>query len=267
MAEVQVLARYAALATAFGLAVADTLAWDTPLTDETAPLELWSHSGDNGPENWGRLSSEFSTCTTGQLQSPISLNTQLATGTTCQPLRFRYRSSSLYATNDGKALRLGYDRGSFLVINGLSYELVEVRFHVPGEHMIDGLVPDGELQLIHGNNRGDIAIVAIPMMAGPRVNRILRRILEYAPSNQGEKYYGRNIGVNALFMMPGRKEYFAYMGSLTRPPCTEGVHWYVMREALEVDAGDLRRLTQLIAPNSRPLQPQNGRTVIQTCAP
>jgi carbonic anhydrase len=246
---------------------ADAYAWQPDFSGAQDLSARWSHSGDDGPQHWGELSPEFVACATGRLQSPVPLGAAEATAAPCQPLRFRYRSSALYLTNDGQALRLGYDRGSYLVIDGLSYELAELRFHVPAEHVVDGRVADGELQFIHGNNRGDLAIVAVPLVAGTRVNQIMRRMIEHAPSVAGEQFYGRNIGINALFLLPGRKHYYSYPGSLTRPPCTEGVRWYVLRDALEVELGDLRRLAQLVGPNARPLQPLDGRMVTKVCEP
>jgi len=242
-------------------------AWERELQPAGGTAPDWSHSGENGPDHWGELSPAYASCGVGRLQSPIALDGSSAVLGPCMPLRFRYRSSALYITNDGRALRLGYDRGSYLLVDGLSYELVELRFHVPAEHSIDGRMADAELQLIHGNNRGDIAILSVPMVAGHRVNQILRRVLDHAPSAPGEQYLGRNVGVNALFLIPGRKDYYAYRGSLTRPPCTEQVRWYVLRAPLEVDAGDLRRLAQLVAPNTRPLQPRGDRTIVKSCEP
>jgi len=242
--------------------------WQSPLSDpEGVAGDLWGYAGERGPAYWADLSPEYRACGSGDLQSPIALNAANAIPAPCEPLRFRYRSSSLYIKNEGVGLRLGYDRGSYLVVDGLSYELVEMRFHVPGEHVIDGRVADAELQLIHGNNRGDIAIVAVPVRAGRRVNQTLRRILEHAPSLPGEQFFGRNIGINALFVLPSRKDYFAYRGSLTRPPCTEGVRWLVLHEPLEVDVVDIRRLAQLAGTNARPLQPVRGRPIHKACMP
>ena len=241
-------------------------AWQAQLSKMDGAVPEWSYGGEQGPARWGALQSSYAVCGNGRLQSPVPLNTSSARFHACIPLRFRYRSTSLQLVNDGNALRLGYDRGSYLVIDGLSYELVELRFHVPGEHAIDGRVPDGEIELIHGNNRGDIAIVSVPIETGHRVNQTLRRILDNAPAAAGKAAYGRNIGVNAVFLLPARRSYFAYEGSLTRPPCKEGVLHYVLDTPLEVAASDLARLAQIAGANARPLQPLNGRRVDHLCA-
>ncbi|WP_462320729.1 carbonic anhydrase [Halochromatium sp.] len=245
---------------------ANTQAWQARVSDMTASVPEWSYSGERGPSHWAEISASYSGCGSGRLQSPVPIETAAAQFRPCTPLRFRYRSSSLHLVNDGTALRLGYDRGSYLVIDGLSYELVELRFHVPGEHAIDGRIADGEIELIHGNNRGDIAILSVPLEAGNRVNQTLRRILDKAPLAAGKTAYARNIGVNAVFLLPARRSYFRYDGSMTRPPCQEGVHRYVMETPLEIAASDLARLAQITSANARPLQPLGARRVERLCA-
>lgn len=229
-------------------------------------LPEWAYSGEYGPAHWSELNAAYTRCGNGTMQSPVPIDTSSARFQPCVPLRFRYRSSSLQLVNDGTALRLRYDRGSYLIIEGLSYELVELRFHVPGEHAIDGRIPDGEIELIHGNNRGDIAILSVPLEAGKRVNQMFRRILENAPTRVGTNAYGRNIGINALFLLPSRRSYFTYLGSQSRPPCEEGVHRYVLETPLEVAASDLARMAQVVGANARPLQPLQGRTITHLCA-
>lgn len=244
---------------------ANAQAWQARVSDMTTSIPQWSYSGERGPSHWAEMDPSYARCGSGRLQSPVPIETAAALFQPCTPLRFRYRSSSLHLVNDGTALRLSYDRGSYLVIDGLSYELVELRFHVPGEHALDGRIADGEIELIHGNNRGDIAILSVPLEAGSRVNQTLRRILDNAPLAAGKSAYGRNIGVNAVFLLPARRSYFRYEGSMTRPPCKEGVHRYVMEAPLEVAASDLARLAQITGANARPLQPLGSRRVERLC--
>ena len=250
---------------AFLLLAANVDAWQARVSGMSASVPDWSYSGERGPSHWSDLDSAYARCASGQLQSPISIETAATLFQPCTPLRFRYRSSSLRLVNDGNALRLGYDRGSYLLIDGLSYELVELRFHVPGEHAIDGRILDGEIELIHGNNRGDIVIVSVPIEAGSRANQTLRRILENAPLTAGKNAYARNIGVNAVFLLPTRRSYFRYEGSMTRPPCEEGVRRFVLDTPLEIAASDLARLAQVVGFNARPLQQIGSRQVVRRC--
>lgn len=251
---------------AFLLLAANAHAWQARSSNLSGSVPDWSYSGAQGPGHWADLNTAYDRCASGRLQSPIPIETAATLLQPCTPLRFRYRSSSLHLVNDGNALRLGYDRGSYLVIDGLSYELVELRFHVPGEHAIDGRLSDGEIELIHGNNRGDIAVVSVSIEAGNRSNQTLRRILDNAPLVAGKNAYGRNIGVNALFLLPARRAYFRYEGSMTRPPCQEGVHRYVIETPLEIAASDLARLAQIVGSNARPLQEVGSRQVERRCA-
>ncbi|WP_295543396.1 carbonic anhydrase family protein [uncultured Thiohalocapsa sp.] len=258
----------ALLALASVVAATPAIAWQSGIAvPDPKAMPQWRYTGERGPEHWSELDPSYGACAHTDTQSPVALTESMAVVAACEPLRFRYRSSPLYVTNDGRALRLGYDRGSHLLVAGLSYELVELRFHAPAEHVINGSRADAELQLIHANNRGDIAVVAVALMPGPRANSMLQRLLEHAPRRSGESFYGRNVGVNPLFLLPGRKDYFAYRGSVTRPPCTEGVHWYVMRTPLEVADADLQRLAGFMEPNARPLQPLGGRRVTKACGP
>lgn len=253
-------------ASALMLPLTQVKAWQTRLSEMSTPLPEWSYAGERGPGHWGELNASYLRCASGRLQSPVPLETAAAVFQSCVPLRFRYRSTSLRLVNDGTALRLSYDRGSFLMIDGLSYELVEVRFHVPAEHAIDGLIPDAEIEFIHGNNRGDLTILSVPVEAGNRVNQTFRRILQHAPARPGEQAYGRNIGVNAVFLLPARRSYFRYQGSTTRPPCEEGVDRFVLDTPLELEQSDLARLAQLVGQNARPLQPLGAREVARVCA-
>jgi carbonic anhydrase len=260
--------QHASLGAALIALAGSAYGWERELPSSSSRATTpWEYTGERGPERWGTLSSDYAICSQGAEQSPIELVSPRTLTVPCEPLRFRYRSSSLFIANEGNALRLGYDRGSFLVVSGLSYELVELRVHVPAEHRIDGNVADAELQLIHGNNRGDIAILSVPIRAGHRSNRIFSRIVELAPGERGEQRYRRNVGINAMFLLPGRKDYFNYRGSLTRPPCTEGVHWYVLRTPLEVDREDMERLQQLVVGSGRPVQAIGSREVNLICAP
>lgn len=223
------------------------------------PVPVWSYAGENGPERWAELAPEFTACR-GERQSPVDLRD--ARLLTYSPLQFRYRSSTLSLVNDGRSLRALYRPGSYLAVGGRDYQLEEFHFHVPGEHRINGAGADMELQLVHRDPQGQVAIVAVPMKAGRRMNTTLTRIWDHIPAAGGTSYYDRQSGINPLFLLPPNRSYFSYPGSLTEPPCTEGVEWFVLTEPVEVDESYLYRLRQVIGHNARPVQPLNGRPVI-----
>jgi carbonic anhydrase len=178
------------------------------------------------------------------------------------PLLFRYRSNALSVVNDGRSVRVDYPPGSYLVVGGREYELTRFHFHVPAEHHINGARADMELQLEHRDHRGRTAVVAVLMKAGRRMNSTLSRIWEHMPGRPNQRFHGEQTGINPVFLLPNDRSYFTYVGSLTEPPCTEGIDWFVLAQPVEVDGSYIRRLMQTIGTNARPLQPLNGRAVL-----
>lgn len=219
----------------------------------------WSYSGPRGPEHWGELDTAYRLCAAGELQSPIDIaETQRLAYI---PLLFRYRSQLLEAENTGRGVRLISPPGSALVIRGQAYDLAEFSFHAPGQHRFQGVPAEAEIHLLHRDNQGGHAIVAVRLRAGERENRILNRILDYFPMRTGERVRLRQVGINPLFLLPVERSYYRYTGSLVTPPCTEPVLWLVFREPLEVSAAQIQRIAQATGTNARPVQPLNGRPV------
>jgi carbonic anhydrase len=236
--------------------------WQSPLFGpaESEQRDVpWSYQGDTGPKHWGALDKEFSACG-GEQQSPVDLRGGRSLA--YSPLTFRYRSNPLSILNDGRSVRVEYLPGSHLIAGGREYELTGFHFHLPGEHRINGAAADMEIQLVHRDRRGRIAVVAVPIRAGRRMNSTLSRIWDHMPPVGGQRYYGRQVGINPMFLLPARHDYYTYVGSLTEPPCTEGVEWFVLKEPLEVDYSYIHRLAQVVGSNARPVQPLNGRAVL-----
>lgn len=223
------------------------------------PVAEWSYAGATGPAHWAELAPEYAACK-GRSQSPVELGG--ARPAPYVPLAFQYQSRPLHIVNDGRQIRVRYPPGSSLLVRGRRYELVEFHVHAPGEHRIAGIPPDLEFQLHHRDHQGRLAIVAILGRAGHRPNSTLQRIVEHLPPLGGESYYGRQVGINPLFLLPSRREYFRYAGSLTEPPCTEGAEWFVLSTPLEVEAAVLHHFHRVLENNARPVQPLHGRPVL-----
>lgn len=219
----------------------------------------WSYSGASGSEHWGELSPAYAACAEGERQSPIDIRS--AQRMPYVPLMFQYRSHPLEASNDGRGVHVQAPPGSELRIRGDAYQLVGLHFHVPGEHRIDGVGSAAEIHLEHRGPAGETVMVAVPVRAGRRVNSILKRIVEHLPMRPGERVEARRIGINPLFLLPTRRDYFVYDGSLDVPPCTEPVRWFVMAHPLEVDASQIQQLARATGSNAREVQPADGRTV------
>lgn len=248
------------LVLAAGLAApAQAIQWPTREAKPAAPH--WGYEGEQGPAHWGDLSPEFATCKEGKAQSPIDI--RYGRRMDYQPLSFQYRSDTLAVTNDGHRIRVDSGPGSFLVVNGHEYALQQYQFHAPSEHRIQGAQADMEMQLVHRDAQGRIAVVAVLMTAGRRINSTFTRIADALPLLEGESFYGRQVATNPLFLLPPERSYFSYPGSLTTPPCTEEVDWFVMAEPVEVDGLLLARFREAMGANARPVQPDNARPVLR----
>lgn len=242
-----------------GVLAAPVQAFQWPSRAPKPESPQWSYTGEQGPAHWGDLSPELATCKEGKEQSPIDI--RYAQRRDYEPLLFQYRSDSLSVTNEGRGLRVDAGPGSFLIVDGHEYALQQYHFHTPGEHLVQGARADMELHLVHRDAQGQVAVVAVLMQAGRRVNSTLKRIAEALPPVPGETFYGRQVATNPLFLLPHERSYFAYRGSLTTPPCSEGVTWFVLAEPVEVEGALVARFRQLMGANARPVQPDNARPV------
>ena len=253
----------AALAAAVLLPVSgDVLAWPfgpAPAVPVGAFATDWGYQGETAPAHWSELGSGYATCAEGRRQSPIDLRPTV--GALAEHLSFAYRSSPLSLVNDGRLIWGDHLAGSHLIFDERRYELVRYQFHTPSEHRIDGRAADMEVQLVHRDAVGHFLIVAVMVEAGRRSNSILRRIAEHLP-DPGERFYGGQVGVNPLFLLPNDRDHLAYPGSLTVPPCTEGVDWLVLSTPLVADAAVVQRFRQAMGANARPVQPVAGRPVV-----
>lgn len=253
---------FVALAAALSLlASGEALAWPfapAPAAVTSAALD-WGYRGEVGPSHWAELDPGYAACAAGMRQSPIDLRPTAAAP--AGPLSFAYRSSPLSLVNDGRLIWGDAFAGSHLTVEGHRYELVRYQFHAPSEHRIDGRAAELEVQLVHRDTAGRLLVVAVLIEPGRRANSMLRRIADHLPP-PGEAFYGGQVGINPLFLLPSARDHLVYPGSLTVPPCTEGVEWLVLRAPLVVDAPVIERFQQALGANARPLQPAGRRPVV-----
>ena len=219
----------------------------------------WSYQGETGPSNWAALSEKNETCASGAYQSPIDIGQ-------VQPAKlpriaFHYRSNSLSITHTGHTVESEYESGSYLRLGGVRYDLKRLHFHSPSEHTLLGRRSALEAHLEHEGPKGEQLVVAVLMHPGKRPNSMLNRIAANLPTAEGKSYKDRRSGVNPTFLLPASRRYFSYTGSLTTPPCTEGVRWIVFTESMEVPARDIRRFKAVLGQNARPVQALNKHRV------
>ncbi len=218
----------------------------------------WSYSGPMGVENWHKLSKAFAACREGKRQSPIDIRDGVKAQPT--PITFNYKPSSLHVSNDGHTIRLLYDRGSNIVVNETTYELEQVHFHAPAEERVKGRTYDMAVHLEHRARDGGIAIVAVLVILGEE-NDFIRKVWNHLPLDVGLVEKSTKVKIDAGQLLPLIQGYYTYMGSLTTPPCTEGVRWIVMRTPVRASRAQVQTLSRVVDRNARPVQAANGRLV------
>jgi len=220
----------------------------------------WGYAGNEGPEFWGSLSSKFALCDSGKNQSPIDL-----TGFTeaeLAPLEFSYTTEAANLVNNGHSIQANYQPGSSLTVDGHTFELKQFHFHVPSENHIDGQSYPMEAHLVHADKDGNLAVVAVMFEQG-EANPVVDALWQQLPLHAGDEaeLAGK---VNVEAMLPESRDYYRFNGSLTTPPCSEGVWWLVMKQPVSVSQAQIDKFAEAIPhPNNRPVQPVNARTVLK----
>ncbi|HKU59939.1 MAG TPA: carbonic anhydrase family protein [Gemmatimonadales bacterium] len=218
----------------------------------------WSYGGDTGPGHWGDLESDYSACKSGTRQSPIDIHK--AEPAHLPALHFAYQAVPLTIVNNGHTIQVNYAPGSFVRIEGHQYQLVQFHFHHPSEEKVDGHAYDMVAHLVHKDAEGHLAVVAVLLTKG-QANSLIRTLWEHLPQRVGHEETVPHVRVNAADFLPKHRGYYAFDGSLTTPPCTEGVRWIVLREPRELSPSEIATFDKLYHDNARPTQPSNGRAV------
>ncbi|MEQ8757260.1 MAG: carbonic anhydrase family protein [Coleofasciculus sp. G1-WW12-02] len=217
----------------------------------------WGYSGDASPKNWGNLSPKFETCKLGKEQSPINLNDKSASS--AKSLEFTYKNTPFKVINNGHAIEVDYKAGSYIEIEGKRYELLQFHFHSPSEHRVKGEAYPMEAHLVHKSQDGQLAVVGVFLKEG-QYNPFIETLWANILTHKGERIV-RGVTINASALPPQDKSYYHYTGSLTTPPCTEGVEWYVLKQPIEISSQQLAKFKSVYSGNARPVQPLNQRVI------
>lgn len=217
----------------------------------------WTYEGEEGPENWGTLAEDFDTCAKGVNQSPIDLVPDV--GADLPALNFDYTNPGVQEINTGHAIQEEVNPGNFVTFLDDRFELKQFHFHSPSEHTVGGEHFPMEVHLVHQDKNDDYLVVGLMFEEGAR-----NEILDMLPSfrkQRGEDPYGDPIDIDML--ITNRGDYFLYNGSLTTPPCTEGVQWVVIKQPIIASPDQIQHYHDLLGfDNNRPIQPHNSRLVV-----
>ena len=178
-----------------------------------------------------------------------------------QPIEFHYITGSVTLENDGHTIVVHVNPGSYIIAGGVRYELQQYDFHHPTEHAVQGKLTEMDVHLLHKSADGKVAIIAVRLVEDrDKPNAVLAMLWPHLPTTAGKTAKVTEM-VNAGGLLPSDRGYWTYMGSLTRPPCTEGVRWFVFENEITLGREQLRAFTAIFKMNSRPLQGMHGRRI------
>ncbi len=220
----------------------------------------WGYQGDAGPAAWGGLKSEYSLCKSGERQSPIDIRGGLAVN--LDPVRFDYQASKFAVQDNGHTVQVKPAPGNSIDIAGRRFELQQFHFHRPSEERIDGRQFEMSLHLVHKDEQGRLAVVALLFDQG-LPNAVVQSVWNNLPLERGEAMPAREA-LELAALLPNDRRYYTYMGSLTTPPCSEGVQWIVMRAPQSLTAEQIAIFSRIYPMNARPVQSAAGRRILQS---
>lgn len=216
----------------------------------------WSYEGEGGPENWGSLSEEYVTCADGSAQTPIDI-VDPATADLADPV-LNYTAGAATVINNGHTIQANAAEGNTMTVNGVEYPFLQIHFHASSEHTINGESFPAEVHFVHKTEDGKIAVLGVMIAEGAADNAA------WAPFTDAmgtEEEAETPVELDWAAMLPTSKLSYRYAGSLTTPPCTEGVSWVLLDTPVELSAAQIAAMAAAYDDNHRPVQPLNGRTV------
>ena len=217
----------------------------------------WDYQGVGGPETWGRLKPEFAQCASGTRQSPIDIRDGIKVE--LDAVRFEYKPSNFRVIDNGHTVQVNVAAGNAIEILGRRYELLQFHFHRPSEERVNGRLFDMVAHLVHKDLDGRLAVIAVLLDRGS-AHPIIQSVWNNLPLEKGEELAARAV-LDLQALLPADRSYYTYMGSLTTPPCSEGVLWMVMKSPVTISSEQIAIFARLYPMNARPIQSASGRLI------
>ncbi|WP_426192598.1 carbonic anhydrase [Massilia sp. DWR3-1-1] len=229
----------------------------TPAAPVFAHSNTWSYDGETGPANWGKINPGWTKCGAGNRQSPIDLRDGMKVD--LEQIAFDYRSSGFNVIDNGHTIQVGVGLGNYITVQNRTYELQQFHFHRPSEEKINGRGTEMVVHLVHKDGEGNIAVVAVLLERGA-ANGMIQTVWNNLPLEKNQAVTPV-VALDVNDILPKKRDYFTFMGSLTQPPCTEGVLWLVMKQPMPASPAQMALFSRLYPLNARPVQPGGGRVV------
>jgi len=219
----------------------------------------WTYTGEEGPQHWGDLSADYATCGAGHMQSPIDLADAEATGSV--KIATDYKAVPLVVLNNGHTVQFNTEGGGTLSEAGVTYDLLQVHFHAPSEHVVNGKHAPLEAHFVHRSKDGALSVIGVFIVEG-KANPALATLIKYLPTKVTPPTPIEGATINPNDLLPASMSMYRYMGSLTTPPCSEGVNWHVLSTDITASKEQIEALSAVLHMNARPVQPLNERLLV-----
>ena len=220
----------------------------------------WTYAGPTGPQAWGQLKPEFTTCAIGKRQTPINIEDSYTLQGPAEPLLFNYQPANGTVVNTGHSIQVNLQGNNTLTVRGSTYSLVQFHFHTPSEEQVNFRSFAMVAHLVHKNDQGQLAVVAVLLDPG-QANGLIDKVWTYMPLDIHDEVRMPAGLLDMDELLPQDQRYYQFMGSLTTPPCTENVLWNVIKQPTQVSKEQIRLFQQLYPANARPVQPVNNRPI------
>jgi carbonic anhydrase len=217
----------------------------------------WSYEGEFGPANWSKINVDWAACGSGKRQSPIDIRNGFKVE--LETVTVDYKPSSFTVTDNGHTIETGIAGGNFISVGNRTYELQQFHFHRPSEERIDGKSFEMVVHLVHKDPEGRLAVLAVLLERGAGLAP-MQTVLNNLPLEKHD-VVTPSIVLDPAELLPQKREYYTYMGSLTTPPCTEGVQWIVMKQPMQASPAQMALFARMYPLNARPVQASGGRII------
>ena len=226
---------------------------DSAKKDDKAHAVQWGYEGDKGPEHWGDA---FPVCGKGKKQSPLNIIGPFEKSK--ETLSVDYKEGPLKMLNNGHTIQVNIEPGSTLTIGKESFELLQFHFHRPSEEQVDGKNASMVAHFVHKSKEGKLAVIGVMLNEG-KDSAAIKTLWANLPPKEGEEFLPAKVTFNPSSMLPKDMGFYNYEGSLTTPPCTEGVQFYILKAPVDISKQQLAKFPFKL--NARPVQALNGRKI------
>jgi len=232
----------------------------TTATKDGGHKPHWTYAGKEGPESWGKLSPEFSACAAGLNQSPVNIDSTIHAA--LKPLKSIQKFPAKDIFNNGHTVQINFKAGNMLVLDSAAYQMKQVHFHAPSENTIRGKSFPLEAHFVHADSKGNLTVIGVMYTEG-KANEGLAKLWSQMPNEVGEPVVLKNRVIPSE-LIPENRAYYRFSGSLTTPPCSEGVRWLVLKTPLTASKEQIEAFKLAVKhDNNRPVQELNGRVIIE----